>query len=139
MDSKRVILFIMLIQVIKMEVEPCADSMWTQSVINNCYTGQMEHVEGHTRLSLQMTLQKPYIFMSHCQCYPSKSKQLIMWHSLTSHLLPSSAILDESIKTLSQHFNEVKQLLEQKQTSDAAFRQSKTNLQWINKLHRRFT
>ena len=102
------VMFVMLIQVIKMEVEPCANSMWTESIINNCYTGQMEHVEGHARLSLQMTLQKPYIFVSHCQCYPSESEQVILWHNLMSCLLPSLAILDESIKTLSNHFNEIK-------------------------------
>ena len=129
----------MLIQVIKMEVEPCVNSMWTESIINDCYTSQMEHVEGCARLSLQMTLQKPYIFVSHCQCYPSKLEQVILWCNLMSCLLLSLAILDESVKTLSNHFNEIKQLLEQKQTSDAAFRQSKTNLHQINKLHKRFT
>ena len=141
MDLKRTILFIVLIQAIKMEIEPCANSMWTQSVINDCYTGQMEYVEGCARLSLQMTLQKPYIFMSHCQCHPSKSEQLMLWCNLTSHLLPSLAILDESVQTLSKQFNRIRQFLEWKQTSDsdAAFRQSKTNLHWINKLHRRFT
>ena len=128
----------MLIQVVKMEVEPCANSMWTESVINDCYTSQMEHVEGCARLSLQMTLQKPYIFASHCQCHPTESEQVLLWHNLMSHLLQSLAILDESVKTLSNHFNEIKQLLEQKQTSNAAFRQSKTNLHWINKLHKRF-
>ena len=113
-----------------MEIEPCANSMWTQSIINDCYTGQMEHVEGHTRLSLQMTLQKPYIFVSHCQCHPSESEQLMLWHNLTSHLLPSLAILDESVRTLSEQFNGIKQFLEWKHTSDSntAFRQGKTNL-----------
>ena len=139
MDSTNIILFVMLIQVIKMEVEPCANSMWTERIIYNCYTGQMEHMEGCARLSLQMTLQKPYIFVHHCQCYPSESEQVILWHNLMSHLLLSSAILDESVKTLSDHFNKIKQLLEQKQTSDVAFRQSKTKLCWINKLHKRFT
>ena len=85
-----------------MEIEPCANSMWTQSIINGCYTSQMEHIESHTRLSLQMTLQKPYIFVSHCQCQPSESEQLMLWHNLTSHLLPSLAILDESVRTLSE-------------------------------------
>ena len=139
MDSTDIILFIMLIQVIKMEVEPCANNMWTESIINDCYTSQMEHVEGRARLSLQMTLQKPYIFVSHCQCYPSALEQVILWHKLMSHLLPSLAILDESVKTPSNHFNKIKQLLEQKQTSDAASRQSKTNLCQINQLHKRFT
>ena len=49
MDLKRTILFIVLIQAVKMEFEPCANSMWTQSIINDCYTGQMEHVEGHVQ------------------------------------------------------------------------------------------
>ena len=128
----------MLIQVIQMEIQPCANSMWTESIINNCYTSHTEHVEGCARLSLQITLQKPYIFMSHCQCYPSKSEQVTLWHNLTLHLLLSLAILDESVKTLSSHFNEIKQPLEQKPASDAVFRQSKTNLHQINKLHKRF-
>ena len=134
-----IILYIMLIWITKTEVQPCANSMWTESIINNCYTSHTEHAEGCARLSLQMTLQKPYIFESHCQCYPSESEQVVLWHNLTSHLLPSLAILDESVKTLSSHFNEIKQLLEQKQTSNAVFRQSKTNLHQINKLHKRFT
>ena len=140
MDLRGIILFIVLIQAVKMEIEQCANSMWTQSVINNCYTGQMEHVEGCTRLALQMTLQKPYIFVSHCQCHPSESEQLMLWHNLTSHLLPNLEILDENIKTLSMQFNGIRQSLEWKQTSDsdAAFRQSKNNLHEINKLHRRF-
>ena len=70
---------------------------------------------------------------------PTESEQVLLWHNLMSRLLQSLAILDESVKTLSNHFNEIKQLLEQKQTSNAAFRQSKTNLHWINKLHKRFT
>ena len=101
MDSTNIILFIMLIQVIKMEVEPCANSMWTESIINDCYTSQMEHVEGCARLSLQMTLQKPYIFVSHCQCYPRELEQVILWCNLMSHLLLTLAILDESVK---RHF-----------------------------------
>ena len=77
-----------------------------------------------------MTLQKPYIFVSHCQCHPSESEQLMLWHNLTSHLLPSLAILDESVRTLSEQFNGIKQFLEWKHTSDSntAFRQGKTNL-----------
>ena len=138
MDSIIIILSVMLIQTVRMEVQPCANSMWTESIINNCYTGHMEQVEGHARFSLWMTLQKPYIFASHCQCHPTESEQVLLWCNLMSCLLPSLAILDESIKTLSNHFNEIKQLLEQKQTSNAAFRQSKTNLHWINKLHKRF-
>ena len=85
-----------------MEIEPCANSMWTQSTINNCYTGQMEQVEGHTKLMLQMTLQKPYIFVSYCQCLPNESEQLALWCNLTEHLLPSLVILDGNIKLLSE-------------------------------------
>ena len=40
------VLFIILVQASGTEIEPCANSMWTQSTINNCYTGQMEQVEG---------------------------------------------------------------------------------------------
>ena len=139
MDSTNIILYIMLIQTIRMEIQPCANSMWTESIINNCYTSHMEQVEGHARLSLWMTLQKPYIFASHCQCHPSESEKVLLWRNLMLCLLLSLAILDESIKTLSNHFNKIKQLLEQKQTSNVAFRESKTNLHQINKLHKRFT
>ena len=48
----KLVLFIMLIQASGTEIEPCANSMWTQSSINDCYTGQMEQVEGHTKLTL---------------------------------------------------------------------------------------
>ena len=112
MELSRIILFIVFIQAAKMEIEPCANSMWTQSVINDCYAGQMEHIEGHARLSLQMTLQKPYIFVNHCQCHLSKSEQLMLWCNLTSCLLLSLAILDESVRTLSEQFNRIKQFLE---------------------------
>ena len=101
-----------------MEIEPCANSMWTESVINDCYTGQMERIEGHVRLSLQMTLEKPYIFSSYCQCQPSESEQLEMWWNLTARLLPSLTILDKNVQTLSRQFDEIKELLEQNQGSD---------------------
>ena len=96
----KLVLFIILIQASRMEIEPCANSMWTQSTINDCYTGQMEQVKGCTRLTLQMTLQKPYIFVSYCQYLPSKSEQLALWCNLTEHLLPSIAILDGDVKLL---------------------------------------
>ena len=123
-----------------MEIEPCANSMWTESVINDCYTGQMEKTKGHARLSLQMTLEKPYTFASYCQCQPSESEQLEMWQNLTACLLPSLAILDKSVQTMSKQFDEIKELLEQCQglNPSAVFRQSKMNHHRINKLHRRF-
>ena len=62
MDTRKIIILI-LIQTIRMEIEPCANSMWTESMINNCYTSQMERTEGRVRLSLQMTLEKPYIYL----------------------------------------------------------------------------
>ena len=141
MDIRKITIILTLIQTVKMEVEPCANSMWTESVINNCYTGHMENIEGRARLSLQMTLEKPYTFASYCQCQPSESEQLEMWQNLTAHLLPSLAILDKSVKVLSKQFDEVKELLKQCQGSnpDAVFRQSKTNHCCINKLHRRFS
>ena len=82
---------------------------------------------------------KNLVFVSYCQCYPSESEQITLWCNLTSHLFLSLAILDESVKTLSSHFKKIKQLLEQKKTSHAVFRQSKTNLHQMNKLHKRFT
>ena len=130
----KLVLFIMLIQASGMEIEPCANSMWTQSTINNCYTGQMEQVEGCTKLTLQMALQKPYIFVSYCQYLPSESKQLALWCNLTECLLPSLAILDGNVNLLAERFSHVEQLLEQflkqKQmlSTNVAFRQGKTNL-----------
>ena len=49
-DLRRIILFIVLIQAVKLEIKPCTNSMWVQSTINNCFPGQMEHVEGHAKL-----------------------------------------------------------------------------------------
>ena len=111
MDIRKITIILTLSQTIKMEVEPCANSMWTESVINNCFTGHMENIEGRVRLSLQMTLEKPYTFASYCQCQPSESEQLEMWQNLTAHLLPSLTILDKSVKVLSEQFDEVKELL----------------------------
>ena len=42
----------MLIQTVRMEIQPCAKSMWTESIINDCSIGHMEQVEGCARLSL---------------------------------------------------------------------------------------
>ena len=78
----------MLIQTIRMEIQPCTNSMWTESIIKDCYTGHMEQVKGHARLSLQMTLQKPYIFASHCQCHHTESEQVLLWCNLMSHCYP---------------------------------------------------
>ena len=61
MDIRKITIILTLIQTIKMEVEPCANSLWTESVINDCYTGHMENIEGHVRLSLQVTLEKLHI------------------------------------------------------------------------------
>ena len=123
MDLKRTILFTMLIQTVKMEIEPCTNSMWTQSVINNC----LYWSNGRHWLSLQMTLQNLTCLQATVNATPSESKQLMLWCNLTSRLLPSLAILDESVKSLSQQFNRIRQFLEWKPTSDsdAAFRQSK--------------
>ena len=74
MDIIKITIILTLVQTIKLEVEPCANSMWTESVINDCYTGYTENIEGCARLSLQMTLEKPYTFASYCQCQPSESE-----------------------------------------------------------------
>ena len=117
MDRKlqSVIIILVCSKAIKMDIKPCANSMWKESVIRDCYTGQAKKIEGLARLSLQMMLEKPYVLASYCQCQPSKSKQLGMWKNLTAHLLPSLAILDQSVKTLSVQFEEIKTLLEQRQ------------------------
>ena len=142
MDRKLQIVFIILVfcETIKMDIEPCANSMWTESVIRDCYTGQAEKIEGLACLSLQMMLEKPYVLASYCQCQPSESEQLGMWKNLTAHLLPSLVILDQSVKSLSIQFKEIKTLLEQRQDKHGAtFRQSKTNHRQINKLHKRIS
>ena len=96
---------------IKMDIEPCANSMWMEGVIRDCYAGQAEKIEGLACLSLQMMLEKPYMLASYCQCQPSESEQLDMWRNLTACLLPSLAILDQSVKSLSIQFKEIKTLL----------------------------
>ena len=85
--------------------------MWTEGVIRDCYAGQAEKIEGLACLSLQMMLEKPYVLASYCQCQPSESEQLELWKNLTAHLLPSLAILDQSVKSLSIQFEEIKSLL----------------------------
>ena len=124
-----------------MDIESCANSMWTEKVIRDCYTGQAKKIKGLARLSLQMTLKKPYVLASYCQCQPSESEQLSMWKNLTARLLPSLAILDQNVKSLSIQFEEIKTLLKQRQEDKcgATLRQSKTNHRRINKLHKRIS
>ena len=98
-----------------MDIELCANSMWTERVIRDCYAGQAEKSKGLAHLSLQMMLKKPYVLASYCQCQPSESEQLGIWKNLTAHLLLSLAILDQSVKSLSIQFEEIKTLLEQRQ------------------------
>ena len=117
MDRKLQIVFIILVfcETVKMDIEPCANSMWTERVIRDCYAGQAEKIKGLAHLSLQMMLKKLYMLASYCQCQPSESEQLGMWKNLTAHLLPSLVILDQSVKSLSIQFEEIKTLLEQRQ------------------------
>ena len=98
-----------------MDIELCANSMWTERVIRDCYAGQAEKIEGLACLSLQIMLEKPYMLASYCQCQPSESEQLSMWKNLMAHLLPSLAILDQNVKSLSVQFEEIKTLLKQRQ------------------------
>ena len=100
MDRKLQIVFIILVfcETVKMDIEPCANSMWTERVIRDCYAGQAKKSEGLACLSLQMTLEKPYVLASYCQCQPSESEQLGMWKNLTARLLPSLVIFDQSVK-----------------------------------------
>ena len=76
-----------LCQTIKMDIEPCANSMWTEGVIRDCYTGQAEKIEGLACLSLRITLKKPYVLASYWQCQPSESEQLELWKNLMARLL----------------------------------------------------
>ena len=64
-----------------------------------------------------------------------------MWTNLTARLLPSLAILDQSVKSLSVQFEEIKTLLKhgQEDKCSATLRQSKTNHHQINKLHKRIS
>ena len=73
--------------------------------------GQAKRIEGLAHLSLRMMLEKPYMLASYCQCQPSESEQLDMWKNLMARLLPSLAILDQSVKSLSIQFKEIKTLL----------------------------
>ena len=42
MDRKLQIVFIILVfcETVKMDIEPCANSMWMERVIRDCYAGQ---------------------------------------------------------------------------------------------------
>ena len=106
-----ILTILVLCQTINTDIEPCANSMWTEGVIRDCYTGQAEKIKGLAHLLLQMMLEKPYVLASYCQCQPSKSEQLELWRNLTARLLPSLAILDQSIRSLSVQFEEIKTLL----------------------------
>ena len=130
-----------LCQTTNTDIEPCADSMWTEGVVRDCYTGQAKKSEGLAQLSLWMTLEKPYILASYCQCQPSESEQLEIWRNLTACLLPSLAILDQSVRSLTIQYGEIKALLkhEKEDKCDTTLRQSKTNHRQINKLHKRIS
>ena len=123
------------------DIEPCADSMWTEGVVRDCYTRHAEKTEGLARLSLRVMLEKPYVLASYCQCEPSESEQLELWRNLTACLLPSLAILDQSVRALTIQYKEIKALLkhEKEDKHDATLRQSKTNHHQINKLHKRIS
>ena len=60
MERKLQIIFTILAfcQTIQMDIKPCANSMWMEGVIRDCYAGQAEKIEGLAHLSLQMTLKK---------------------------------------------------------------------------------
>ena len=124
MAFSRIILLTALVLMVKAEIKPHINSMWTQTTINDCYSGQVEETKGHVRLLLKMTLEKPYIFASYCECLPSESEQIGLWQNFTVHLLPSLAILDESVKMLLEKFHKMEQLLEQ---NPLALRQSRIN------------
>ena len=128
-------------QTMNMDIEPCADSMWMEGVVRDCYTGHAKKTEGLAQLSLRVTLEKPYVLASYCQCQPSESEQLELWRNLTACLLPSLAILDQSIRSLTIQYKEIKVLLkhEKEDKRDATLRQSKTNHRRINKLHKRIS
>ena len=130
-----------LCQTTNTDIEPCADSMWMEGVVRDCYTGQSEKIEGLAQLSLWMTLEKPYVLASYCQCQPSESEQLELWRNLTARLLPSLAILDQSVRSLTVQYEEIKALLkhEKEDKRNATLRQSKTNHRRINKLHKRIS
>ena len=80
-------------------------------MVRDCYTGQAKKIEGLAWLSLQMTLEKPYVLASYCQCQPSESEQVELWRNLTARLLPSLAILDQSVRSLTIQYEEIKALL----------------------------
>ena len=57
---------VMMCQATNMDIEPCSNSMWTEGVIRDCYTGHAKKREGLARLSLRVTLEKPYVLASYC-------------------------------------------------------------------------
>ena len=122
-----IVTILVLCQTTNTDIEPCADSMWMEGVVRDCYTGQAEKVEGLAHLSLRMTLKKPYVLASYCQCQPSESEQVELWRNLMAHLLPSLAILDQSVRTLSDQYEEIRTLLkhEKEDKCDTTLRQSK--------------
>ena len=128
-------------QATNMDIEPCANSMWTEGVVRDCYTGHTKKHEGLARLSLWVMLEKPYVLASYCQCQPSEWEQVELWRNLMARLLPSLVILDQSVRTLTVQYKEIKALLkhEKEDKCDATLRQSKTNHRWINKLHKRIS
>ena len=74
-----------------------------------------------------MMLEKPYVLASYCQCQPSESEQLELWRNLAARLLPSLAILDQSVRSLTVQYEEIKTLLkhEKEDKCDATLWQSK--------------
>ena len=136
-----ILTILVLCQTTNTDIEPCADSMWMEGVIRDCYTGQAEKIEGLAHLSLWMTLEKPYMLASYCQCQPSELEQLELWRNLMACLLPSLAILNQSVRSLSIQYEEIKTLLkhEQEDKRDTTLQQSKTNHHRINKLHKRIS
>ena len=68
-----IVTILVLCQTTNTDIEPCADSMWTEGVVRDCYTEHAEKAEGLACLSLRMTLEKLYVLASYCQCQPSEA------------------------------------------------------------------
>lgn len=117
-------------------VEPWANMAWTQSVMHDCQIGKHGTHKGRVRLLVQMMEVQAQILASHCTCMPSKSEQVELWQNLTLRLLPSLAILDQTINKLDDRFQEIQELL---LMNSYTLYQAKVNHHRINKLHRRIS
>ena len=49
-------IILVLCETVKMDIKPCVNSMWMESVVRDCYIGQAEKNKGRACLSVKMML-----------------------------------------------------------------------------------